>query len=101
MFPITALLASSSRVQRSTLVRVFPLSVGALCCGRMLPVRVSSSEWKRSLEQQIARKLVNGSEHLGQDNVEVLSNSVSSRSNKLTAFNTIFKGIELFCLWVR
>src|SRR5664280_1048385 len=56
--------------------------------------RSKVDRWTR--EQQIARKLVNGSEHLGQDNVEVLSNSVSSRSNKLTAFNTISKGLELF-----
>lgn len=61
-------------------------------------VNDSAAKWAYSetLEQQIARKLVNGSRHLGQDNVEVLSNSVSSRSNKLTAFNTISKGIELF-----
>ncbi len=61
-------------------------------------VNDSAAKWafSETLEQQIARKLVNGSEHLGQDNVEVLSNSVSSRSNKLTAFNTISKGIELF-----
>lgn len=61
-------------------------------------VNDSAAKWafSETPEQQVARKLVNGSEHLGQDNVEVLSNSVSSRSNKLTAFNTISKGIELF-----
>jgi hypothetical protein len=61
-------------------------------------VNDSAAKWafSETMEQQIARKLVNGSPHLGQDNVEVLSNSVSSRSNKLTAFNTISKGIELF-----
>lgn len=61
-------------------------------------VNDSAAKWafSETPEQQIARKLVNGSEHLGQDNVEVLSNSVSSRSNKLTAFNTISKGLELF-----
>jgi hypothetical protein len=37
---------------------------------------------------------VNGSEHLGQDNVEVLSNSVSASSRKLTAYNTISRAIE-------
>jgi len=61
-------------------------------------VNDSAAKWafSETPEQQIARKLVNSSEHLGQDNVEVLANSVSSRSNKLTAFNTISKGIELF-----
>lgn len=45
-------------------------------------------------EQEIARRLVNGSEHLGQDNIEVLSNSVSASSPKLTAFNTISRALE-------
>lgn len=46
-------------------------------------------------EQELARRLVNLSPHLGQDNVEVLSNSVSASSHKLTAFNTISKAIEV------
>ncbi|MGQ0632497.1 MAG: hypothetical protein ACT4P1_15870 [Sporichthyaceae bacterium] len=46
-------------------------------------------------EQKVARKLVNASPHLGLDNVEVLSNAVSWSSNKLTAFNTISKALEL------
>ena len=50
--------------------------------------------YSESKEQEIARRLVNGSEHLGQDNIEVLSNSVSASSNKLTAFNTISKALE-------
>jgi hypothetical protein len=33
-------------------------------------------------------------QHLGQDNVEVLSNSVSASSHKLTAYNTISSAIE-------
>lgn len=53
--------------------------------------------YSETKEQELARKLVNGSEHLGQDNVEVLSNSVSASSHKLTAFNTISKAIET--LW--
>jgi hypothetical protein len=50
--------------------------------------------YSETKEQEIARTLVNQSVHLGQDNVEVLSNSVSASSHKLTAFNTISKAIE-------
>lgn len=50
--------------------------------------------YSETKEQEIARNLVNRSEHLGQDNVEVLSNSVSASSYKLTAFNTISRAIE-------
>src|ERR1022692_1264928 len=50
--------------------------------------------YSETKEQEFARRLVNGSEHLGQDNVEVLSNSVSASSHKLTAFNIISRAIE-------
>jgi len=50
--------------------------------------------YSETKEQEIARRLVNGSEHLGQDNIEVLSNSVSASSHKLTAFNTISRALE-------
>ncbi|ATL70932.1 DNA sulfur modification protein DndB [Nocardia terpenica] len=50
--------------------------------------------YSESKEQELARRLVNGSKHLGQDNIEVLANSVSASSHKLTAFNTISKAIE-------
>jgi len=50
--------------------------------------------YSETKEQELARRLVVGSEHLGQDNVEVLSNSVSASSHKLCAFNTISKAIE-------
>lgn len=50
--------------------------------------------YSETKEQEIARFLVNRSEHLGQDNVEVLSNSVSASSHKLTAFSTISSAIE-------
>ncbi len=50
--------------------------------------------YSETKEQELARRLVNGSDHLGQDNVEVLSNSVSASSHKLTAFNTISRAIE-------
>lgn len=45
-------------------------------------------------EQQLAQRLVSKSSHLGQGNVEVLSNSVSASSHKLTAFNTISRALE-------
>ncbi len=50
--------------------------------------------YSETKEQEVARRLVNGSEHLGQDNIEVLSNSVSASSHKLTAFNTISRALE-------
>jgi hypothetical protein len=50
--------------------------------------------YSETKEQELARRFVNGSEHLGQDNVEVLANSVSASSHKLTAFNTISRAIE-------
>src|SRR6266540_4822608 len=50
--------------------------------------------YSETKEQELARRLVNGSEHLGQDNIEVLANSVSASSHKLTAFNTISRAIE-------
>lgn len=50
--------------------------------------------YSETKEQELARRLVNGSDHLGQDNVEVLSNSVSASSHKLCAYNTISRAIE-------
>jgi hypothetical protein len=50
--------------------------------------------YSETKEQEIARNLVSKSQHLGQDNVEVLSNSVSASSHKLTAFNTISRAVE-------
>jgi hypothetical protein len=50
--------------------------------------------YSETKEQEVARRLVNGSEHLGQDNIEVLSNSVSASSHKLTAFNTVSRALE-------
>lgn len=52
--------------------------------------------YSETKEQEIARNLVNKSAHLTQDNVEVLSNSVSASSHKLTAFNTISNAIESY-----
>lgn len=50
--------------------------------------------YSETREQEVARRLVNGSEHLGQDSIEVLSNSVSASSHKLTAYNTISSALE-------
>jgi len=50
--------------------------------------------YSETKEQEVARNLVSKSEHLRQDNVEVLANSVSASSHKLTAFNTISRAIE-------
>jgi hypothetical protein len=50
--------------------------------------------YSETKEQELARRLVNGSDHLGQDNIEVLANSVSASSHKLTAYNTISRAIE-------
>ena len=45
--------------------------------------------WQQTPEQRLARKLMEKSIHLGQDNVEVLTNTVSASSHKLVAFNTL------------
>jgi len=50
--------------------------------------------YSETKEQEVARRLVNGSEHLGQEQRRGLSNSVSASSHKLTAFNTISRAIE-------
>ena len=50
--------------------------------------------YSETKEQELANRLVNGSQHLGQDNVEVLANSVSASSHKLTAYNTISNALE-------
>jgi hypothetical protein len=55
---------------------------------------VACTAYSETKEQEIARRLVNGSEQLGQENIEVLSNSVSASSHKLAAFNTISRALE-------
>ena len=47
-------------------------------------------------EQRVANLLMKSSRHLGQDNVEVLTNTVSASSHKLTAYNTLSQAIETF-----
>ncbi len=46
--------------------------------------------------ERMARELVEGSRHLGLDNIEVLSNTVSASTHKLAAFNTLAKGIDSY-----
>jgi hypothetical protein len=52
--------------------------------------------YQETAEQRIARALMMESEHLGQDNVEVLTNTVSASSHKLVAFNTLSQAVETF-----
>ncbi len=47
-------------------------------------------------EQRIANALMKASPHLGLDNVEVLTNTVSASSHKLMAYNTLSQAIETF-----
>src|SRR6202011_4334547 len=47
--------------------------------------------YQETAEQRLARELVLNSPHLGLDNVEALSNTVSGNSHKLLAFNTLAK----------
>lgn len=52
--------------------------------------------WQQTREQQLARRLMEKSAHLGLDNIEVLTNTVSASSHKLAAFNTLAQAIETF-----
>jgi hypothetical protein len=49
---------------------------------------------QRNPGERIARELVRRSEHLTEQNVEVVSNTLSARNPRLGAFNTISKAIE-------
>lgn len=44
--------------------------------------------------RKLARLLLEGSHHLGVDNIEVLKNTVSASSSKLVAFNTLSQALE-------
>jgi hypothetical protein len=59
-------------------------------------VNDTAAKWayQETAGERMARELVDGSRHLGLDNVEVLSNTVSANSHKLAAFNTLAKGID-------
>jgi hypothetical protein len=52
--------------------------------------------WQQTREQQLARRLMEKSVHLGLDNIEVLTNTVSASSHKLVAFNTLAQAMETF-----
>lgn len=52
--------------------------------------------YSETAEQRLARALMMDSSHLGQDNIEVLSNTVSASSHKLAAFNTLSQALETF-----
>jgi DNA-sulfur modification-associated len=52
--------------------------------------------YQDNAEKRIARRLLEGSPHLGVDNVEVLKNTVSASSSKLFAFNTLTQAMESY-----
>lgn len=60
------------------------------------PVNATAAKYRHqdTLAQRIARSVVDASPHLGAKNIEVLSNSVSKNSAKLTSFNTVSLAIE-------
>jgi len=49
---------------------------------------------QRNPGERVARELVRRSDHLTEDNVEVVSNTLSARNPRLAAFNTVSKAIE-------
>lgn len=57
---------------------------------------VAKFQYQSTAHQRIAKLLMVGSHHLGLDNVEVQSNTVSANSNKLVAFNTLSQAVETF-----
>lgn len=54
------------------------------------------SKWlaQKSMGQQIARDFVRGSRHLGEGNVETVTNTLSTKNPRLAAFNTFASGFE-------
>lgn len=60
------------------------------------PVNATAAKYRHqdTPAQLLARALVDASAHLGAKNIEVLSNSVSKNSPKLTSFNTISLALE-------
>lgn len=57
---------------------------------------VAKFQYQSTAHQRIAKLLMVGSPHLGIDNVEVQSNTVSANSHKLVAFNTLSQAVESF-----
>ncbi|HQG71260.1 MAG TPA: DNA sulfur modification protein DndB [Rhodoglobus sp.] len=50
--------------------------------------------YQDNAHKRLARLLLEGSPHLGVDNIEVLTNTVSASSSKLVAFNTLTQAME-------
>jgi len=61
------------------------------------PVNATAAKYRHqdTPAQLLARAVVDASPHLGAKNIEVLGNSVSKNSPKLTSFNTVSLAIEL------
>jgi hypothetical protein len=57
---------------------------------------VAKFQYQSTAHQRIAKLLMVGSAHLGIDNIEVQSNTVSANSHKLAAFNTLSQAVEAF-----
>jgi hypothetical protein len=57
---------------------------------------VAKFQYQSTAHQRIARMLMAQSPHLGIDNIEVQSNTVSATSFKLAAFNTLSQAVEGF-----
>lgn len=57
---------------------------------------VAKFQYQSSPHQAIAKLLMVNSPHLGLDNIEVQSNTVSANSHKLAAFNTLSQAVETF-----
>lgn len=64
--------------------------------GEKVNQTVAKFQYQSTPLQRIARALMNDSEHLGIDNIEVQRNTVSANSHKLAAFNTLSQAIEGF-----
>jgi hypothetical protein len=57
---------------------------------------VAKFQYQSTAHQRIAKLLMTGNGHLGFDNIEVQSNTVSANSAKLAAFNTFSQAVESF-----
>ena len=57
---------------------------------------VAKFQYQSTAHQRIAKLVMVGSAHLGIDNIEVQSNTVSANSHKLVAFNTLSQAVEAF-----
>lgn len=57
---------------------------------------VAKFQYQSTAHQRIAKLLMVSSPHLGIDNIEVQSNTVSANSHKLVAFNTLAQAVEAF-----